>query len=63
MDKTGKPYGWGIAEYATPERLFGRSFTDRVYRLEPADSYQKLYTHLQTLFPDTPDAILRKVLK
>ena len=63
MDKTGKPYGWGIAEYTTPERLFGDAFSDRVYRHEPADSYQKLYTHLQTLFPDTPDAILRKVLK
>ena len=63
MDKTGKPYGWGIAEYATPERLFGRSFTDRVYHSEPADSFQKLYTHLQTLFPDVPDAVIRRVLK
>ena len=63
MDKTGKPYGWGIAEYSTPEKLFGAAFTDRVYQCEPAASYQKLYTHLQSLFPDTPEQVIRKVLK
>ena len=63
MDKTGKPYGWGIAEYSTPEKLFGAAFTDRVYRHEPAESYQKLFAHLQSLFPDTPDTVILKVLK
>ena len=63
MDKTGKPYGWGIAEYSTPEKLFGAAFTDRVYRHEPAESYQKLFAHLQSLFPDVPGAVIRKVLK
>ena len=63
MDKTGKPYGWGIAEYSTPEKLFGAAFTDRVYRHEPAESYQKLFAHLQSLFPDVPGTVIRKVLK
>ena len=63
MDKPGKPYGWGIAEYSTPEKLFGATFTDRVYRHEPAESYQKLVAHLQSLFPDTPDTVILKVLK
>lgn len=28
-DKTGNPYGWGLARYATPEAAFGEAFTQR----------------------------------
>nr|WP_316621013.1 50S ribosomal protein L11 methyltransferase [uncultured Ruminococcus sp.] len=29
-DKFGKPYGWGVAEYSTPEAFMGGSFTEKV---------------------------------
>ena len=62
-DKSGKQYGWGIAEYSTPERFFGADFTDRVYQRTPKESYQRLLEHLKSLFPDTEEALLRKILK
>ena len=31
-DRFGKHYGWGVAEYSTPEKLFGKDFTDLVYK-------------------------------
>ena len=62
-DKTGKPYGWGIAEYSTPEKQFGASFFEEAYRRAPEESYQRLFTHLQMLFPDASETALRKVLK
>jgi hypothetical protein len=62
-DKIGQPYGWGVAEYSTPERFFGGDFCSRVYRRTPEESYERLFQHLQTLFPDADDAVIRKVLK
>ncbi|MBQ4364742.1 MAG: hypothetical protein II804_00580 [Clostridia bacterium] len=62
-DRLGQPYGWGVAEYSTPERFFGGDFCSRVYRRTPEESYERLFQHLQTLFPDADDAVIRKVLK
>ena len=62
-DKLGQPYGWGVAEYSTPERFFGGDFCSRVYRRTPEESYERLFQHLQALFPDADDAVIRKVLK
>ncbi|MBR3095289.1 MAG: hypothetical protein IKH12_06855 [Clostridia bacterium] len=62
-DKLGQPYGWGVAEYSTPERYFGGDFCSRVYRRTPEESYGRLFEHLQALFPDADDAVIRKVLK
>ncbi len=62
-DKLEQPYGWGVAEYSTPERFFGGDFCSRVYRRTPEESYGRLFKHLQALFPDADDAVIRKVLK
>ena len=62
-DKLGQPYGWGVAEYSTPERFFGGDFCSRVYRRTPEESYERLFQHLQALFPDADDAVICKVLK
>ena len=51
LDKYGRPYGWGVARYATPENAFGPDFTERVYRCEPAESAEKICAHLAKLLP------------
>lgn len=62
-DKHGNPYGWGVAEYSTPERFMGERFTQSVYQRSPQESYERLFAHFSELFPDEePDAI-RKFLK
>ena len=62
-DRYGNDYGWGVAEYSTPEKLFGNKFTDAVYQRTPEESYQRILKHLRSLFPDCEEDILRKILK
>ncbi len=62
-DKSGKTYGWGTAEYSTPEKLFGKAFTDKVYQRSPEESYQRIYEHFKGLFPDVEDKTIRKFLR
>ena len=62
-DKYGKPYGWGVAEYSTPEREFGAAFTERVYRRDPSESRERFTAHLRSLLPDTDEKKLRAFLK
>ncbi len=61
-DKNGKEYGWGVAEYATPEWFFGEDFYEKTYRREPAESFERIFGHLRRLFPEVPEADIKKVI-
>ncbi len=50
-DKTGKPYGWGLARYTTPEAFFGEAFSGRVYLKQPAEARRDLERYLCGLLP------------
>ena len=63
VDKKGNQRGWGVAEYSTPEKFMGESFTSNVYRRTPAESYARLMEHLLSLFPNIPEEKLKKFLK
>ena len=63
MTKSGSTYGWGVAEYSTPEKFFGEDFTGRVYQKSPEESYQRIFDHLRSLFPDADENTIRKILK
>ncbi|MCD7821203.1 MAG: hypothetical protein LUG64_03220 [Clostridiales bacterium] len=62
-DRWGKEYGWGVAEYSTPEKFFGAAFTSAVYRRPPEESFQRLLEHLHELLPDVSDKALRRFLR
>ena len=62
-DRWGMPYGWGVAEYATPERFFGEEFTDAVYARSPEGSYARITAHLQSILPRASEAQLLRLLK
>ena len=62
-DKNGKEYGWGIAEYSTPEKFFGPAFRETVYGRRPEESYRRLFRHLKELLPQADEAAIRKILK
>ena len=62
-DKNGKAYGWGVAEYSTPEKFMGDFFTSNVYSRTPEQSYEKIFNHLKTLLPDADEEEIRKILK
>ena len=63
VDRKGKTYGWGTAEYTTPEKFWGAEFTDRVYQRSPAESYGRLMDMLVSLFPQQKTAALEKFLR
>lgn len=63
MDKHGFPRGWGVAEYNTPEKWFGKDFTSRVYQRSPEESYERLYGMLRGWFPNEGEKVLKKALK
>ena len=62
VDKHGKEYGWGVAEYATPEQFLGGPFTENVYRRTPEESFERICQHLHKILPDTDEASIRKLL-
>ena len=62
-DKFGKPYGWGVAEYSTPESFMGESFTEKVYSCPPEKSYEKILKHFCSMFPNADVKALQKFIK
>ncbi len=62
-DKSGKEYGWGVANYSTPEKFFGESFTSRVYSKTPQESYEAILKHFKTILPGVEDDKIVKTLK
>ena len=62
MDRFGREYGWGIACYATPEHRFGEDWLAEAYREDPARSKERVYAHLQGLFPEASEKQLRRLL-
>ena len=61
-DKNGRPYGWAVAQYTTPERLFGYDYVTSAYKSEPKYSEEKMIAHLKNLLPAT-EVQIRKLLK
>ena len=62
-DKQGNEYGWGIAEYSTPEQFWGDEFTNEVYKRTPEESLERLVEHLKTILPGIPEEQIRKIIR
>ncbi|MBR3469174.1 MAG: hypothetical protein IKH28_05720 [Lachnospiraceae bacterium] len=62
-DKFGNEYGWGIAEYSTPEKFFGKKFTDAVYKRTPEESYDRVVKHLKKILPHAREEAIQRILR
>lgn len=62
LDRYGREYGWGIACYCTPEHRFGEDWLAEAYREDPRQSRERVYAHLQGLFPAASQMQLRRLL-
>ena len=62
VDKNGNEYGWGVAEYATPEQFLGAEFTDQVYARPPQESYERILEHMRKILPGAEEKDIRKLL-
>lgn len=63
LDRHGNEYGWGVAEYSTPEQFMGDEFTERVFAREPAESYERILEHLKAILPGVHEKMIRKLLR
>ena len=61
-DKSGKEYGWGIAEYTTPEHLFGYDYVTSAYSEDPRQSREAIKAHLLGILPGLSDRDLSYIL-
>lgn len=59
-DRNGHEYGWGFSLLTTPERLFGLDACH--IERTPQESFDRLFAHLRSILPDTPDKRLRSLL-
>lgn len=57
-DRHGRPYGWGVARYTTPETLYGPQLTN----CTPEESYRKLHKHFRTMLPEAEEHILVRLI-
>ncbi len=63
QDGYGRPYGWGVAEYATPEELFGYDFITSAYQRDPQESKERMTQHLASILPGASAQQLTRILK
>ena len=61
--RSGRTFGWGLAQYSTPEVFFGPSFRGEVYRREPEESRERILDHLSRLLPYAGRADLEKLIR
>lgn len=61
-DRLGNPYGWGLAQYATPEKYFGSNFVRHVYDREPSESRERLYKYFRDLLPQASEKLLEMMI-
>ncbi len=57
QDRHGKEYGWGVAEYATPEQFMGETKISAMYSREPRESYERLVDHICSLLDAKADDV------
>ena len=62
-DRHGKPYGWGVAKYASPEYLYGDDAVRSMYGISPENSYQAIYDRVKELFPHADGKVIAKLIK
>lgn len=62
QDQYGKPYGWGVAKYATPEACWGAAYMENAYERTPEASYERILRHFSALFPAADEKAIRKLI-
>ena len=62
-DKHGKVYGWGVAQYASPEALFGYDAVTAAYVREPQESKRRIEEHLAKLLPDAAAKQIERLIR
>lgn len=60
-DKNGKRYGWGLAEYTTPELMYGDEII--MPSCSPEESYRRMFLQIIQKFPCATEESVSRLLK
>lgn len=60
-DKNGKRYGWGVAEYTTPELMYGDEII--MPSCSPEESYRRMFLQIIQNFPYATEESVSRLLK
>ena len=63
LNREGRPYGWQVAVYTTPEKIWGYDSVTSAYREKPEASREKVYGRVRRLYPLATEGQIRKILK
>lgn len=62
-NKKGEPFGWPVAVYCKPEKLWTDQTARMAYRESPENSLTRMINHMQMQYPEIPEKTIRRVLK
>ena len=62
QDKFGQTYGWGVAQYTTPEAQFGDDFVTSAYGREQEESRARIIAHLESILPGINEKQILKLI-
>ncbi len=60
LNRTGKKYGWPVADYCTAEMKFGAECVRSKYDLSKEEALAKITEHMHKLYPDATEKEIRK---
>lgn len=60
-NKKGQEYGMAVSVYTTPELLFGADLVTSCYKEEPEDSWRRIVSHMQELYPDADEIEIKGI--
>ncbi len=63
VDRHGRPYGWGMACYSTPEAQFGEALVTSAYHRSPTESKARILAHLAKRLPMATAAQIEKLIR
>ena len=59
VDRKGEFYGWGIAQYTTPEEMFGEKYVQRAYQRTPEESLKRMVKQIRKVNPGVSEDTIR----
>ena len=63
INKKGETYGWAVAVYSMPEQLWGYDHIASAYKEDPQVSKERIFKHMQEIYPIATEKQIRKVLR
>lgn len=62
VNKQGKPYGWSVSVYTTPEKLWDYETVSAAYNEAPEVSRERIVARVQQLFPNATEKQIAAVI-